>query len=287
MRLHRNKMWGWVDPNQPINWNHPVNFGLVSWWLNLPNGQWGGGRTFRDINRSRQNEGALTGFSFPNTATSGWQGPQGRPGGYGSLGFDGADDRVIIANSAQLNAMTAVTVACWFRPAAGGSGLVQGFAGKTAEIWTDVAFSCRYLPDTATSGHFDFVTTSDGSSISTLTTGTVATSGWHHVAYTAGAGGRAIYFDGGLAASDGTSSPLWTNTQPVLLGGYSHGAGLSFLWTGLLDDVRIHNCALSVYALYDQSRQGYQSVLRWLSTRAYFLPPARGGLLLARRRAAG
>ncbi len=37
------KVWNYVDPAQPINWRNSLNIGTASWWLNLPQGPWGGG----------------------------------------------------------------------------------------------------------------------------------------------------------------------------------------------------------------------------------------------------
>ena len=63
-----------VDWRQPINWADPLNDGLVSWWIAVPN-YTAGTATWRDL--CQRNDGTLTNFANVDTA---WQ-TQGQPGG--------------------------------------------------------------------------------------------------------------------------------------------------------------------------------------------------------------
>jgi hypothetical protein len=56
-----------VDRRSPVDWRHPLNRGLVSWWAGLP-GRAGGG-TLRDL--CRRHDGTLTGFTAPSDAVTG------------------------------------------------------------------------------------------------------------------------------------------------------------------------------------------------------------------------
>jgi hypothetical protein len=68
---------GIIDTRNPIEWRHPLNRGLVSWWL--PFGPWQGGGTLRDL--ARRNHGTLT--NGPTWAA-------GRDG-FGAVKFDGRE----------------------------------------------------------------------------------------------------------------------------------------------------------------------------------------------------
>jgi hypothetical protein len=79
-----------IDWSQPVNWDSPLNRGLVSWWLAGENPYWGGAR-FLDL--CQRNPGTLTGGPT-------WQGGKGRPGSCGAIDLDGANDYVAVPASA-------------------------------------------------------------------------------------------------------------------------------------------------------------------------------------------
>jgi hypothetical protein len=65
-----------------VNDGHPLNRGLVTWWLARPGLNYGGARWYDPIGL---NHGTLANFG----AGSGWSGTT-RPGGFGQLTFDAA-----------------------------------------------------------------------------------------------------------------------------------------------------------------------------------------------------
>jgi hypothetical protein len=77
-----------------LNRRHPLNRGLVAWWLCLPT--WRGGVTWRDI--AGTHHGTLTNM---DPATD-WAGAS-HPGGFGRLDFDGSDDHVLISGHDRLS----------------------------------------------------------------------------------------------------------------------------------------------------------------------------------------
>jgi len=82
-----------VNWSYPINWNHSLNKGLVSWWLNTPHGQ--GGIIWRDLVRQRQ--GTLTAMDpITDWATT------DRLGGFGHLDFDDTEGEYVDLGSATL-----------------------------------------------------------------------------------------------------------------------------------------------------------------------------------------
>lgn len=102
-----------IDWGQPVNWADPLNRGLVSWWLAVPNRMGWGSLKWRDMVRRSQNNGTLT--SGPA-----WQVVRGRPGGWGALDFSAAGSYVVAPASALTRPCT---VTLWFKPLVGiGSG---------------------------------------------------------------------------------------------------------------------------------------------------------------------
>ncbi len=81
---------GLILPGNAVNRSAPLNRGLVSWWMHLPNRLGGGGLKFRDLyNRKHATiEGAT------------WKGNSGKSSGWGALSFDGTDDRALATSVA-------------------------------------------------------------------------------------------------------------------------------------------------------------------------------------------
>ena len=73
-----------INMAAPVNWAHPLNRGLTSWWIVLP-GMTSGAR-FIDIVNPNGNHGTLTNMDHLD-----WV---GSADGWGALDFDGSDDYV-------------------------------------------------------------------------------------------------------------------------------------------------------------------------------------------------
>ncbi len=73
-----------INMASPVNWTHPLNRGLVSWWMVLP-GMTSGAR-FTDITNSNGNHGTLTNMDHLD-----WVGSKD---GWGALDLDGSDDYI-------------------------------------------------------------------------------------------------------------------------------------------------------------------------------------------------
>lgn len=80
-----------IDWANAVDWGCPLNRGLVSWYLAVPNRMGYGTTVMRDL--CKRNNGTLTNMAFPGTSTSGW-GTTTRRGGWGEVRFDGSDDWV-------------------------------------------------------------------------------------------------------------------------------------------------------------------------------------------------
>lgn len=236
-----------------INWRHPLNRGLVSWWLAVP--QWMGSNTFRDL--CGRHQGTLTNGPA-------WRGAQGRSGGWGCLGLDGTDDYVTLAALHPGTGGT-LTVSCWLRSsAAADQGVVIGVYDNTAPgsswmIWklsgeTVVRLYSKSIQILAIGNQFDGI--------------------WHHIVCVWNGLVGTIYVDGLLnisgdipmADSVTTIAQIGADTSLVL--GYLQFQG---------DDFRFYNRALSateVQQLYTESRRGYPGMLNRVRPVRWFVPEA-------------
>lgn len=233
---------GTVCIGDAINWDSSLNRGLVSWWIALPDQQ--RGNVFRDL--TLRNNGVLT-----NGPT--WQGPLGRPGGYGSLNFVAASSQyadignpnslVISTGNATLSALVKASVS-----AGDGTGILS-FGNAVVTRLLCIEQTTMGLPR---------LELYDGTN-NPFTTGTSVISdlGWCLVTGVRDSGTLRIYVNG---AEEGNAVDTAVNVS----------GGASQIWTigrrmdaryfsGNIDHVQVWNRALSpaeVRAVYLESRAG-------------------------------
>lgn len=253
---------GSVCLSNPVSWAHPLNRGLVAWWLNMPG--WTFGSTWRDL--CGRSHGTLTNM---DPATD-WVGPAGRPGGFGALDFDGTNDRTSLTIPTTAN-LTAISISLWvYARTHGGANF-----GRLVSGGSDAA------PFGVLSNHGNISNTMAFAinGINLVSSAFYTLNAWHHIACVFDSGvQKKIYIDGVERGSTTQTATLTTATAANLgdraAGSRSHN--------GLLDDVRlVYGRAYSadeVRQLYQDSRQGYPGMLnRVASTRRYFYSPGGGG----------
>ncbi len=158
-----------------------------------------------------------------------------------ALNFDGIDDKVTIPHRAELNSLP-LTVECWFKPTASGSGvssIVNKYVASSGNGWA------IHYAGGQVSGWYYAV---PGYVNTTLLGVTVSLNTWHHVAMVVETTGSKLYVDGVLA-----SSAVWsgaptvaTTTQDVTLGEYAGNVAGGKFFPGAIDEVRIWNGARSL-----------------------------------------
>lgn len=256
---------GRIDTRTPVNWQHPLNRGLVRWWLGLP-GQAGGPLLADLATGGRANAGTLT--NGPTWAA----GPNGLPG----VLFDGTDDYVDCGQAAGLTGLAEFAVEAYCRPdsvSGGSAGLryvvscedVVGGASNTAFILRLSTSPVRFEWYTATAGAFYGPATYSG----------VTAGATYHLLAGATASGLYLYANGSLAGTAGGSGGAATNspTVPVCVGAPSTQPGRAFqgpVWS--VRGYRRLPSAAEAAALYDQARRGYPDLLRRWSPTAYLFP---------------
>jgi len=237
-----------IAAGNAVNWDAPLNRGLVGSWLALPGG--GRGNTFFDL--CRRNHGTLT--NGPS-----WSG-HNRPGGWGALSLDGSDDYVRVGNVAPLSITGALTIALWVKGA--GNQLNKALVGKYDSIAGQRGY-LLHIEDSAGSQRvvwlYQRAADVFNSEDRIISAANVMTGDWRHVVCTFEPSTAArMYLDGTLDSSDTTDiqASIASNTASFDIGRHSAG----FHPAVSIDDVRVYDRALAddeVWRLYDASRSGY------------------------------
>lgn len=231
-----------IDWRNPIA-NHPLNRGLVSWWLAGPAQR--RSTVLRDL--CGRNHGTLTNMD-PLTD---WVSGGGRPGGFGSLDFDATNDHVNCGTT--LPFLSTLTVSAWLKYSS-----INDTHGYPIEHVAD-ASNCWMIHVVAggATANLAFKIKVGGVETKNAIAGAATLNTWEHWTCTAVSGGSLAIYKNGVAQSlgvDGNGS--FTSTARLDLGGGSHSTNTQY--GGQLDDARIYNRALSageVWQLYADSRR--------------------------------
>jgi hypothetical protein len=169
----------------------------------------------------------------------------------GALLFDGKGEFVQIANESKFDCIAEVTVAAWIK-ANSFDKEWQAIVTKGDSAWrlqrhqdtNNIEFACTGLKIPSGSpygGLYGQKNVNDGK--------------WHHVAGVYDGEKMIIYVDGGQDVSQPASGPIGTNDIPVYIGENAEMIGR--FWNGLIDDVRVYDCALGqaeIEALYNEGK---------------------------------
>ncbi len=242
---------GGVDCGTPINWSHPLNRGRLAWWLCLPGLT--GGAKFVDL--CKRSDATLKSMGDPNArgGTNGWR-PASRPGGWGSLQFDGSAGYALSTNVSSSLFAGDCTLAAWvYVTSQSGVAYVctKGLAGGLA--------NSAGLFFRNSSNRFEFRV---GAGTATSATNSSVISTWQRVVGARRSGVLSIYVNGLFSGSTASSTSDGSSTTAVTIG--ANSSPLNF-WPGYLDDVVLADrgwSAAEVLADYDLSRRGYPGVLR-------------------------
>lgn len=259
---------GYVNMQRPVNWDSPLNRGLVSWWVVLPDTN-RGAVTWRDI--AGTNHGTLTGM---DPATD-WVGST-RPGGLGSLDFDGSNDYVTCGTgSATKYAWTSsnsISVCGWYRATAVQRSSILGIGGDANTWRINILSTSKLCFSIATEGS----TTSDY----TVVNGTT----FHFMAVASRSENKVKIFVNGAEqtySAQDTSLPTSTTNPTVLIIGALPVNTSAHLLSGRLDDVRLFLDDKSNQAqqIFLDSLAGNPQTLNWIDYGGeYYEDAAPGGV---------
>lgn len=245
-------------PGNAVNRSAPLNRGLVSWWMHLPNRLAGGGNTFRDL--MGRNHGTLT-----NGPT--WRGAS-RPGGAGSLSLASASSQyVAVGSSTAFNiAANDFCISAWISPS--DVATYQIIVGRDGDLThRDVALGFGN-----TSGKLLYFTDRNNDATGVLLeSSAVLTTGWQHVAVTR-IGSTLTLWRNGVSVGTTTDNKTGSITTATSIGRREFSGFPNYL-NCPVDDVRYHvGASPSVASIYQASRRGYQNELNWL--RRNYGPPS-------------
>jgi len=233
-----------LDLGNPVA-KHPLNDGLVGWWLGLPN-----------------NSGASTWFDLVSgqhgTLTSGYTWTAD-PAGRGALSLSSANaylpDRAFGTG--------AYSAACWFYPTGLGSyqNLLRsdGGSGGSGNYWI-----LRVNPS---AGLDWYAATAAGGSI---TAGSLSNNQWYLALGTRSASGATALYSNGVsigtssgvpASAGGSGNNTWVGSLSATFEFFAGTIGAAWLWDRELS-------ASEVWSLYDQVSRGHPDTLRRWSRRS-------------------
>lgn len=247
-----------VNWSQPVNWKHPLNRGLLSWWLAVPNRMGFGSPTWRDMTQR-----------YNATLTSGptWQpGGKGRNANWGTLSFDGTDDYVNCTNLEPILRTSPMSVALWVNATTPGTLQVLFTTGYGAGASMEIELG-RTANKISIYHHTDVGVTGNVS---------LSANTWYHVTCTrSGSSGSwplSIYVNGVLDNSATATADPTIQFDSTLIGRLRTSDTVGIFLGGYIDDVHLYTRGLSapeVAELYAESRRGYPKLLRRIGTADY------------------
>jgi len=266
-----------INQASPVNWAHPLNRGLVGWWMRIPGTSSGSRLTDLTNPGPSGHHGVLT-----NMSNADWNGAD-RIGSWGSLQYDDTSKVVDISGSPVLNYPFSMVV--WFNSA-------QTASNDAIVSIADVSSGVDYhslIAQGNVGGNPVGAQSRASSGITTSQTTTGYTVGqWHQAAGVyASATSRIAYIDAGSSAET-TTERATNDLDHVTISGFADSSpGLFF--DGKIDDFRLYNRALPAVELVELRRlslQGYLGLLNRLERRAVIAAVA-GGIVVLRRRYEG
>jgi hypothetical protein len=258
----------YIDQGNPVA-KHPINEGLVAWWIALPQAAgasgWGS-LYFRDLLRRYDGTlGPLVGW--------GGAGPTPRAGVLSCTGGFTSGDGVSHARVAVLQGAAGFTVSGWFRLATT-PGANDDLWGKWDSGGVNTQQFARYsagiqwfVMDNANVNNQNIV----------IPAASLTLPGWNYITCVADGSNLRGYLNGRAAGTPAALAGPYipTDTAVWKLGGTVRSQGFA----GAVNDFRYYSRALSadaVAALHSQSRRGHPDTLRWLRLRAWLAPAAAG-----------
>lgn len=256
---------GLIDSQEPIERDHPLNAGLVAWWLGL-DGNWGGS-TLHDLCGK-----------YPGTLTNGPTWSPG-PGGFAGLTLDGSNDYVSTPSISLAGASQSFTLSLWLRytSTAGYISFWDKGSGTNSRPW-------QFFFNQDSGKYLRFQQYNGTLNPRADTTAVSNDGNWHLFTAVRDCENSQmyIYIDGVNRTTAQNNVGFTTNfddTSTTVIGQPRNGIVNYF--NGRFGGAWAHSRALpaaDVYALYEQSLKGHPDTLRRYSAAAWFAsPPASSG----------
>jgi len=163
-----------------------------------------------------------------------------------ALIFDGGEDYIEVANDASLNITKNITLSVWAKKEADSSyaALVRGGEGSDIYSLQSRSETNQWRMWISAGGSNKYAYSSAGWD-----------SNWHHIVGTYDGETIRIYVDGIEGTSESQSGDIDTTAETFNIGGWT-GAGSSLCFTGIIDEVKVYNYALTAEQIKIDYNQG-------------------------------
>lgn len=259
-----------------VNWTHPLARDLLAWWLCLPGMNEGG--IWNNL-CARPGEGGfhgtMTNFS-PKSGTVGFHGAR-RPGGFGSMGFNGSNSTILVNTAGHMFPRLRVgTFMGWAFPTSAVAGRM--FTHSTQDtIWL-------VCDNNGAGGKFHAIALVYDGGNKQVNSSLYLPRFPYHVTMTWDATIIRLYVNAKLDGTLAAGAPNYVGAEfSLAIGSNATPSGAYF--TGYLDDMRVYTRPLApeeIQYAYENSSVGCPGLLR----RASFpmTPPGGFGSLLGSKR---
>ena len=257
-----------VNLYNPINRPHPLNRGLIAWWLALPGLT--GGNKFCDLCKFNH----MTFGSYAPAGHGEWHNFS-RPGGYTGIHFNASGGYGVANIPSPTEEFTHGTMSAWIFP--------HLIAPLLVVVSNDSTGPSGFGRSLILGNSSTFVSTWDDNSSEYGAAGlSVKLNKWNWIcaSHSPGSNGTVLYrwneIDGFNSYT--INDTIGTNIPKTLNGNWYFGSDDTFTysWDGLMDDIRIiagiawtENEAKKYL---NESLSGYTTVLNYIKRRNYFLP---------------
>lgn len=241
-----------INLSRPANRRHPLNRGRLFWGLSLPTSS-----------KSGRLKSLTSSYEAVFTAPLG---RYRRPGGWGSIEFDGTNYAAIAGPPADIQALTSYSLSCWVRH-------------------TDTSTRCDFLSHWGPGPlnyHFMLISNLSGGKVDLYIANGVSVGAsnytfsageWIHVVGTYDGSTIRLYINGKLDKSTSASPSIITSATGEVRIGASYDSGSLCR----MDDVGIYNRVLSdseISLLYRESLTGYPALLNRIRSPIISFPSA-------------
>ena len=178
----------------------------------------------------------------------------------GCLSLDSTNDYVDLGNDASLNITGQITISAWVKLDSYGTSGARTVVSK----WSSVAGQRQYMltvyPDKA---NLYVRRSDDGASIGLTGNATIQLNSWCYLVgvFNGSTQTMEIYVNGAKdkTSSSGVPAAMASTATKLIIGGYNNGASEKF--SGLVDEVRIYNAALTSSVIRGQYFAGLDQLL--------------------------
>ena len=189
-------------------------------------------------------------------------GPQPVAGQFGSaLMFDATDDQVVVPTNDTLDIETEITMMVWARPGPNLTADWRNLVGKSpTNVLGNATFSYSIRADNSGAMRFSL----NLGTWQYILGPTFVEDTWNHITGTYDGTQLILYVDGESVGTTSASGTINVTADPVCIGNLVNAAGASQneYWSGVLDEVRIWDRALSADEVIRSMGQGRQDLAK-------------------------